>query len=85
MENKEKGTLEKIVLAGMGTMALTAEKSKELLDELVEKGKLTFEQGKVINEELKHKIKAKASDADKVVKDTLDELVRKGELTVEQA
>ena len=34
-----------------------AEKSKEVLDELVKKGELTVEQGKVLNQELKHNIK----------------------------
>ena len=36
---------------------MTAEKSKEVLDELVKKGELTVEQGKVLNQELKHNIK----------------------------
>lgn len=49
--------LKKIFLAGVGAVAVTAEKSKELLDEMVEKGELTVEQGKVLNEELKHNIK----------------------------
>ena len=39
------------------TAAVTAEKSKEILDELVRKGELTVEQGKVLNQELKHNIK----------------------------
>lgn len=33
------------------------EKSEVILDELVKKGELTVEQGKVLNEELKHNIK----------------------------
>ena len=33
------------------------ENAKELIDDLVEKGELTVEQGKVLNEELKHNIK----------------------------
>lgn len=36
--------LKKILLAGIGTAAVTAEKSKEILDELVKKGELTVEQ-----------------------------------------
>ena len=32
-------------------------KSKEILDDLVKKGELTVEQGKVLNEELKHNVK----------------------------
>ena len=50
-------SMKKIMLAGIGAVAVTAEKSKELVDELVVKGELTVEQGKVLNEELKHKVK----------------------------
>lgn len=49
--------LKKILLAGIGTVAVTAEKSKDILDEMVKKGELTVEQGKVLNQELKHTIK----------------------------
>ena len=49
--------IKKILLAGIGTAAVTAEKSKEVLDELVKKGELTVEQGKVLNQELRHNIK----------------------------
>ena len=49
--------IKKILLAGIGAVATTTEKSKELLDEMVKKGELTVEQGKVLNEELKHNIK----------------------------
>ena len=49
--------LKKLLLAGVGTVAVTAEKSREILDELVKKGELTVEQGKVLNQELKHNIK----------------------------
>ena len=49
--------IKKLLLAGIGAVAVTAEKSKDLLDEMVEKGELTVEQGKVLNEELKHNIK----------------------------
>ena len=41
--------LKKLLLVGIGTAAVTAEKSKEILDELVKKGELTVEQGKVLN------------------------------------
>lgn len=44
-------------MAGIGAVATTAEKSKEILDEMVKKGELTVEQGKVLNEELKHNLK----------------------------
>ena len=49
--DKLSDNLKKIFLAGIGAVAVTAEKSKDLLDEMVEKGELTVEQGKVLNEE----------------------------------
>lgn len=48
--------LKKIILAGIGAVATTAEKSKNVVDALVEKGELTVEQGKVLNEELKRNL-----------------------------
>lgn len=38
-----------IFLAGVGAMAITGEKAKEVLDTLIEKGGVTVEQGKDIN------------------------------------
>ena len=65
--DKLSDNLKKIFLAGIGAVAVTAEKSKDLLDEMVEKGELTVEQGKVLNEELKHNVK-------KTVKETVNAL-----------
>ena len=61
--------IKKILLAGIGTAAVTAEKSKEVLDELVKKGELTVEQGKVLNQELKHNIKSTVKTAADSVKE----------------
>lgn len=79
--------IKKIMLAGIGAVAVTAEKSKELLDEMVKKGELTVEQGKVLNEELKHNIKKTVKENVNVsVKpsspEELDELL--GKMTAEQ-
>lgn len=63
MIDKLSEDMKKIVLLGVGAAALTAEKSKELIEELVKKGELSIEQGKVLNEELKHHIQTKVSDA----------------------
>lgn len=51
--------LKKVLLAGIGVAAVTVEKSKEVIDELVKKGELTVEQGKALNEELKHNLAKK--------------------------
>lgn len=67
--------MKKIMLAGIGAVAVTAEKSKEMVDMLVKKGELTVEQGKVLNEELKHNIDdaIKKSKSEASSKDNLDE------------
>lgn len=44
-----------IFLAGIGALAFTGEKGKEIIDQLVAKGEITLEQGKELNEELKRK------------------------------
>ncbi|MBS7009411.1 hypothetical protein [Anaerostipes sp.] len=54
--------MKKILLAGIGAAATTAESAKDIVDDLVKKGELTVEQGKVVNEELKHKAKDKLKD-----------------------
>ena len=44
-----------IFLAGIGAVAIGAEKGKDLVDQLVAHGEMTVEQGKQINSELKHR------------------------------
>ncbi len=51
--------LKKIFLAGIGTLSLTYEKANEMVQMLVEKGKITVEQGKELNEELKRVVNNK--------------------------
>lgn len=79
--------LKKVLLAGIGAVAVTGEKSKELLDEMVKKGELTVAQGKALNEELKHNIKSTVKEKVNVKVKTsspeeLDELLDK--MTPEQ-
>ena len=64
--------LKKVLLAGIGAVAVTAEKSKEVVEQLVKKGELTVEHGKVLNEELKHNVAEKLREpltVDKISKD----------------
>lgn len=49
--------LRRAFLAGVGAVALTAEKSQQVVDEFVKKGELTVEQGKALNAELTRKAK----------------------------
>ena len=47
----------KVFFAGIGALALTYEKANELVKDLVEKGRITVDQGKQLNEELKRVVK----------------------------
>jgi len=51
--------LKNLLLAGLGAAAYTYEKSKKVIDEMVDKGRLTLEEGKELSEELKRNIKEK--------------------------
>lgn len=66
MIDKLSEEMKKLVLLGIGAAALTVEKSKDLVDELVKKGELSIEQGKVLNEELKHHVRETIDDAKEV-------------------
>lgn len=60
--------LKKILLAGIGSLAYTYEKSSNFIDELVTKGKLTIDEGKDLTQELKRNVKDTSSKfSDKVI------------------
>ncbi len=44
-----------IFLAGIGAVALTGEAAKKAVDTMIEKGEITLEQGKELNEELRRR------------------------------
>lgn len=54
---KLKDGLRTIFLAGVGAVAITGEKASVIIDDLVKKGELTVEEGKVLNEEFTRKAK----------------------------
>lgn len=49
-------------LASVGAAATTAEVAKDIVGKMIEKGEQTVEQGKVLNEELKHNAKKKVKE-----------------------
>lgn len=57
MSNTIGDDMKKVLLAGLGAVATTVEKSKELVEQLAKKGEITWEQGKALNEELTQKMK----------------------------
>ena len=48
-------------LLGIGAASMTYEKSMEIINDMVKKGKLTLEEGKQIGDELRKSMKDKAS------------------------
>lgn len=62
-----KETLENVMLMGLGALAMTNEKAKELKEDLLKRGTEAYENGKILNEELKHNISEKIRDKVTVV------------------
>ena len=76
--------IKKIFLAGIGAVALSAEKGSELINELVKKGEITVEQGKDLNKDLQRSFKESMDKrgvnidelSQKISKMSADELAR---------
>lgn len=54
--------LKKVLLAGIGLPAMTVDKADSFVKELVEKGRLTVEEGKELEQELKRQSKEEAQE-----------------------
>lgn len=67
--------LKKILLAGLGSIAYTYDKSSKFVDELVQRGKLTMEEGKDLSQELKKNFKDSSDKiSEKVLPVSRDEI-----------
>ena len=67
--------MKKLFLASVGAVALGAEKTQEVVDDLVKKGELTVEQGKAVNRELTRKAReAVDGTADSVLRTRLESM-----------
>jgi len=64
----------KIFLAGIGTLSLTYEKTNALVKELVQKGQITVDQGRQLNEELKRVMDNNQPSMESKVKEYIDSL-----------
>lgn len=51
-----------IFFAGIGALAITGEKAKEVVDQLIAKGEITVDQGKQINSELTRRVSETATN-----------------------
>jgi len=56
-------------LAGLGSAAYTFEKATSLIEDFVQKGKLTFEEGKCLSEELKRTVKENKEEGASLAKE----------------
>ncbi|MEE3420224.1 MAG: hypothetical protein VZR02_03870 [Lachnospiraceae bacterium] len=54
--------VKRLLLAGVGAVATTADKTEEIFNDLVKKGEITVDEGKELNEELKHTMKKKEEE-----------------------
>ena len=54
--------LKKVLLAGIGLTAMTVDNADSFVNELVEKGRLTVEEGKELEQELKRQSKEEAQE-----------------------
>ena len=54
--------LKKVLLAGIGLTAMTVDKADSFVKELVEKGRLTVEEGKELEQELQRQSKEEAQE-----------------------
>ena len=54
--------LKKVLLAGIGLTPMTVDKADSFVKELVEKGRLTVEEGKELEQELKRQSKEEAQE-----------------------
>ena len=66
--------LKKAILAGIGTAATAYEKTDSFIQDMVTKGKITVEDGKVLSEELKRDMEEKATQATSEIITKLDNM-----------
>lgn len=64
----------KIFLAGVGTAALACEKAGDVIGDLIQKGKLSVEEGKELSQELKRDISDKGMEKKETVMKKIDDM-----------
>ena len=71
--------LKDVFLAGVGAMALGAEKTQELVEQLIAKGEITVEQGKAINSEVLKQAQATAERVGQQAQTAVGEAAREAQ------
>ena len=67
--------LKKLFLAAVGSATVTYEKASKIVDEMVEKGKITVDEGKELTEELKKTLHSKKEEMMPLKKEDLKEIL----------
>ena len=70
-------TIKKAFLVGLGATVLTAEKVKELIDELVERGEISQQDAMGFAEDLKHRAVKEREQFEHQVKDQVESTLKK--------
>lgn len=68
--------LKNVLLAGIGSAAYTYEKASKIVDDLVEKGKLTVDEGKELSSELKRNIIEKGEKIKPLTKQDITDIFK---------
>lgn len=75
--------MKKLCLAAVGAASITYDKAIDIINDLVEKGKITVEEGKELSEELKRNIvikaeaaKNKANDMKPLTKENMQDIIQ---------
>ena len=84
MSKFEEG-IRKALMAGIGIAAVTVEKSKDIIDEMVKKGEVTIEEGKKLKEEMKAKRAAEDAAAEEGAEEACTEEAACEEACAEEA
>lgn len=64
----------KLFLAGVGTAALACEKAGDVINDLIQKGKLSVEEGKELSQELKRDITDKGTEKKENIIKKIDDM-----------
>lgn len=70
-------SLKKAFLIGLGATVMTAEKVKELMDEMVERGELSHQEAKSFGEDLKARAVKEKEQFEGRVKETVETYIKK--------
>jgi polyhydroxyalkanoate synthesis regulator phasin len=72
--------IRKATLAGIGALTLTEERARKLVDELVEQGRMSREEGEAIVKDMAARVESSTSEWESRLRDMVQEVFRKMDL-----